>query len=123
MPVVTTGTCAWMREMHASFWCRCSQRKREAGTTIDPVWNQRDWGSSAVKLSGVMQVRFLRDPPIARQAYRADAGRLVSGRAERKSLVGLHLESEAGRVLHAVANRWVPSCGMAFEWSTLRQFK
>ena len=31
------------------------------------------------------------------------------------------LESEAGGVLHAVANRWVPSCGMAFEWSALRQ--
>jgi hypothetical protein len=31
------------------------------------------------------------------------------------------MESEAGRVLHAVANRWVPSCGMAFEWSALRQ--
>jgi hypothetical protein len=31
------------------------------------------------------------------------------------------LESEAGRALHAVANRWVPSCGMAFEWSALRQ--
>lgn len=30
-------------------------------------------------------------------------------------------ESEAGRVLHAVANRWVPSCGMAFEWSAPRQ--
>jgi hypothetical protein len=29
-----------MREMHAqknTFWCRCSQRKREAGTTIEPV--------------------------------------------------------------------------------------
>lgn len=31
------------------------------------------------------------------------------------------MESEAGGVLHAVANRWVPSCGMAFEWSALRQ--
>jgi hypothetical protein len=31
------------------------------------------------------------------------------------------VESEAGGVLHAVANRWVPSCGMAFEWSALRQ--
>ena len=31
------------------------------------------------------------------------------------------MESEAGRVLHAVANRWVPSCGMAFKWSALRQ--
>ena len=30
-------------------------------------------------------------------------------------------ESEAGRALHAVANRWVPPCGMAFEWSALRQ--
>jgi len=30
-------------------------------------------------------------------------------------------ESEAGGVLHAVANRWVSPCGMAFEWSALRQ--
>jgi hypothetical protein len=32
-----------MREMHArksSFWCRCSQRKREAGTAIEPVRNR-----------------------------------------------------------------------------------
>jgi len=39
-PVVTTGTFAWMREMHAqknTFWCRCSQKKREAGTAIEPV--------------------------------------------------------------------------------------
>ena len=33
------------------------------------------------------------------------------------------MESEAGGVLHAVANRWVPSCGMAFEWSALHQFR
>jgi hypothetical protein len=32
-------------------------------------------------------------------------------------------ESEAGGVLHAVANRWVLSCGMAFEWSALRQHR
>jgi len=31
------------------------------------------------------------------------------------------MESEAGGVLHAVANRWVPFYGMAFEWSALRQ--
>jgi len=31
------------------------------------------------------------------------------------------MESEAGRVLHAVASRWVPFRGMAFEWSALRQ--
>src|SRR5882724_7752310 len=51
-PVVTTGTCAWMREMHAqkkNFWCRCSQRKREAGGGIEPVWNRRSSASSAVK--------------------------------------------------------------------------
>jgi hypothetical protein len=38
-----TGTCAWMREMHAQkkiFWRRCSQRKREAGIGIEPVWNR-----------------------------------------------------------------------------------
>src|SRR5215469_10960499 len=23
---------------------KCSQRKREAGTAIEPVWNRRDWG-------------------------------------------------------------------------------
>jgi hypothetical protein len=51
-PVVMTGTCAWMREMHAqkkTFWCRCSQRKREAGIGIEPVWNRRVSASSAVK--------------------------------------------------------------------------
>jgi putative transposase len=32
-------TCAWMREMHAQkrFWCRCSQKKREAGNALEPV--------------------------------------------------------------------------------------
>jgi len=52
LPVVMTGTCAWMREMHAqkkTFWCRCSQRKREAGIGIEPVWNRRGSVSSAVK--------------------------------------------------------------------------
>src|SRR6266566_6484647 len=50
-PVVTTGTCAWMREMHARkrFWCRCSQRKREADNGIEPVWNRQYSVSSAVK--------------------------------------------------------------------------
>ena len=51
-PVVTTGSCAWMREMHAQkkrFWRRCSQRKREAGFGIEPVWNRRDSDGSAVK--------------------------------------------------------------------------
>jgi hypothetical protein len=41
-----------MREMHAqksTFWRRCSQRKREAGTAIEPVWTRQDCGSSAVK--------------------------------------------------------------------------
>jgi hypothetical protein len=48
---VTSGTCAWMREMHAQkrFWCRCSQRKREAGNAIEPVWNRQDCISGAVK--------------------------------------------------------------------------
>ena len=32
-------------------------------------------------------------------------------------------ESEAGGRLHAVANRWVPFSGMAFDWSALRQFR
>jgi hypothetical protein len=52
LPLVTSGTCAWMREMHAQkrFWCRCSQRKREAGNSIEPVWNRRDCISGAVKL-------------------------------------------------------------------------
>ena len=51
LAVVTTGTCAWMREMHARkrFWCRCSQRKREAGNGIEPVWNRQYSVSSAVK--------------------------------------------------------------------------
>jgi hypothetical protein len=51
LPLVTSGTCAWMREMHAQkrFWCRCSQRKREAGEAIEPVWNRRDCISGAVK--------------------------------------------------------------------------
>jgi hypothetical protein len=43
-------------EMHAqkrSFWCRCSQRKREPGTAIEPLWNRLDWGSSAVKEEAV----------------------------------------------------------------------
>src|ERR1700730_9037498 len=50
-PVVTTGTCAWMREMHARkrFWSRCSQRKREAGNGTEPVWNSWHSVSSAVK--------------------------------------------------------------------------
>jgi len=51
-PVGTTGTCAWMREMHAqkkTFWRRCSQRKREAGNGISTVWNRPDSASSAVK--------------------------------------------------------------------------
>src|SRR5882724_11045611 len=50
-PVVMTGTCAWMREVHAqkkTFWCRCSQRKREAGIGIEPVWNRRGSVSIAV---------------------------------------------------------------------------
>src|SRR2546421_6519525 len=50
-PVVTTGTCAWMREMHARkrFWCRCSQRKREAGNGIELVWNWQGSVRNAVK--------------------------------------------------------------------------
>jgi hypothetical protein len=31
-----------MRAQKSSFWCRCSQRKREAGTAIEPVWNRLD---------------------------------------------------------------------------------
>jgi len=54
--------------------------------------------------------------------HRQRCARLVSGRGEVQVLSRAPiLESEAGRVLHAVANRWVPSCGMAFEWSALRQ--
>src|SRR5260370_23227474 len=50
-PVVTTGSCAWMREMHARkrFWCRCSQRKREAGSGIELVQNGQGSVSNAVK--------------------------------------------------------------------------
>src|SRR6202165_5676616 len=50
-PVVTTGTCAWMREMHArkKFWCRCSQRKREAGNGIELVLHRQGLVSNAVK--------------------------------------------------------------------------
>ena len=62
-PVVMTGTCAWIREMLAqkkTFWCRCSQRKREAGIAIEPVWNRRGSVSSAVKLPLVRSVRILR---------------------------------------------------------------
>ena len=43
-------------EMHAqesSFRCSCSQRKREAGTAIEPVWNRLDWGSRAVQEEAV----------------------------------------------------------------------
>ena len=51
-PVVTTGTCAWMREVHASMISsssgRCSQRKRETGTASLPVRNRRARGSSVV---------------------------------------------------------------------------
>src|ERR1700674_2365419 len=49
-----SGTCAWMREMHAQkrFWCRCSQTKREAGDSIEPVWNRQDCISGAVKPVG-----------------------------------------------------------------------
>ena len=41
-----------MREMHAqkTFWCRCSQRKREAGSGIEPVRNSHGSASSAVKV-------------------------------------------------------------------------
>ena len=72
-------------------------------------------------LSGVIQVRFLGGRPIC--PSRTDSGRPPCKREVRcKSSVGLQsMEGEAGGVLHAVANRWVPSCGMAFEWSALRQ--
>src|SRR6185312_6456143 len=52
-PVVTTGSCAWMREVHASMSSssssRGSQRKREAGTASKPVWTRQTCGSSVVK--------------------------------------------------------------------------
>ena len=76
-----TGTCAWMREMHAqkkTFWCRCSQRKREAGNGTEPVWNRRGSVSSAVKWEGSGNVIALdvlrtlsREPP-ALDAYAAE---------------------------------------------------
>jgi hypothetical protein len=59
-PVVMTGTCAWMREMHAqkkTFWRRCSQRKREAGDGIEPVINRRGSVSSVVKVEIVADQR------------------------------------------------------------------
>src|ERR1700724_4541122 len=54
-PVVTTGTCAWMREMHArkEFWGRCSQRKREADTAIEPVLHEPDLVSSGSQVAYV----------------------------------------------------------------------
>jgi (2R)-sulfolactate sulfo-lyase subunit alpha len=55
-PVVMTGTCAWMREMHAqkkTFWCRCSQTKREAGNGTEPVRNRRGSARSAVKMDKI----------------------------------------------------------------------
>jgi hypothetical protein len=79
-----------------------------------------------------------RDPPFKRSdpgaipgrptnlpvTHRKRCARLVSGRRGVQVLRRAPImESEAGGVLHAVANRWVPSCGMAFEWSALRQFK
>jgi len=54
--------------------------------------------------------------------HRKRCARLVSGKRGVQVLSRAPiLESEAGGVLHAVANRWVPSCGMAFKWSALRQ--
>jgi putative transposase len=40
-----------MREMHAQkkFWCRCSQKKREVGNALEPVWSRRVCISGAVK--------------------------------------------------------------------------
>jgi hypothetical protein len=54
-PAVMAGTCAWMREVHAqkkTFWCRCSQMKREAGIGIEPVWNRCGSVSGAVNVHG-----------------------------------------------------------------------
>jgi hypothetical protein len=44
---------ARMREMHAQkrFWCRCSQKKREAGNVVGPVRNRQDCISGAVKFN------------------------------------------------------------------------
>ena len=100
-------------------------RKREVDRAT------RSWGTS----DGSLTQRD-RDPPFKRSdpgaipgrptnlpvTHRQRCARLVSGRGEVQVLSRAPiLESEAGRVLHAVANRWVPSCGMAFEWSALRQ--
>ena len=91
----------------------------------------RSWGTSHGSLT-----QRDRDPPFKRSdpgaipgrptnspvTHRQRCTRLVSGRGEVQVLSRAPItESEAGRVLHAVANRWVPSCGMAFEWSALRQ--
>jgi hypothetical protein len=91
----------------------------------------RSWGTTHGSLT-----QRDRDPPFKRSdagaiparptnspvRHRQRCARLVSGRSEVQVLSRAPMmESEAGRVLHAVANRWVPSCGMAFEWSALRQ--
>ena len=100
-------------------------RKREVDRAT------RSWGTSHGSLT-----QRDRDPPFKRSdagaiparptnlpvTHRQRCARLVSGRGEVQVLSRAPImESEAGRVLHAVANRWVPSCGMAFEWSALRQ--
>jgi helix-turn-helix protein len=56
------------RVVHARkrFWSRCSQRKREAGDGIEPVWNRQASVSSAVKLRCPRRPRGLlttRSPP------------------------------------------------------------
>src|SRR5207248_399923 len=82
-PVVTTGTCAWMREMHARkrFWCRCSQRKREAGNGTEPVWNSWHSVSSAVKLKCSGSAASW--SPIAGRSPSASCGRRASSACAR----------------------------------------
>ena len=100
-------------------------RKREVDRAT------RSWGTTQGSLT-----QQDRDPPFKRSdagaiparptnlpvTHRQRCARLVSGRGEVQVLSRAPIrESEAGRALHAVANRWVPPCGMAFEWSALRQ--
>ena len=93
----------------------------------------RSWGTTRGSLT-----QRDRDPPFKRSdagaiparptnspvTHRQRCARLVSGKRGVQVLSRAPImESEAGGVLHAVANRWVPFCGMAFEWSALRQLR